>query len=714
MSAIFSSSWYRVARLTPRLRSHAHIHRHQYRGRTWYVLQDASSDRFHRFSGSAYLVIGLMDGRRTVHEIWETATTRLGDDAPTQDEVIQLLGQLHTADVLQCDVPPDAADLFERRQKQSRRVWQSRLLSPFSWRFPLFDPEPLLRRGRPFVRPLVSCFGALLWLAVVGPAVVLAGVHWSDLTRDVMDRLLAPHSLILLWLSFPLIKLAHEFGHAFVVKAFGGEVHDMGVMLLVLTPVPYVDASSSSAFRSKWQRMLVGAAGMLVELFLAAVALFVWLSAEPGLVRALAYNTMIVAGISTLLFNANPLLRFDGYYILADFLEIPNLRTRCTAYLVYLTERYLFGRRDAEPPEATAAERAWFVGFGVASMVYRALVVVGILAFLADRFFLLGLIFAVAAAVAWLVVPAAKGAAFLFTNPRLRSVRTRAVAVTAVVVGILAAAVGVAPVPYRSETEGVVWIPDEAFVRAGTEGFIERVVASPGARVHRGDVLVVLVDPALHARVAAFAARVLELEARYAEQNAKDRVQAEIVREELLYARHTLARGRERLAELTVRSRADGDFVVTSPEDLPGRFVRQGDLLAHVVDLRTLIVRTVVSQANIDLVRDRTRAVDVRLAEHLADVVPAVVRRVVPGGNERLPTTVLGSEGGGQIAVDPRDRQGVTAVQKFFEMDLELPARAGLVNAGGRAYVRFDHGWAPLAVQWYQQLRQLFLARFNV
>src|SRR3989475_8087291 len=127
---LFSSSWYRVAKLTPRLRSHAHIHRHQYRGRTWYVLQDVSTDRFHRFSAPAYLVIGLMDGRRTVQEIWETATTRLGDDAPTQDEAIQLLGQLHAADVLQCDVPPDAAELLERRRKQSRRLWADRRPPP--------------------------------------------------------------------------------------------------------------------------------------------------------------------------------------------------------------------------------------------------------------------------------------------------------------------------------------------------------------------------------------------------------------------------------------------------------------------------------------------------------------------------------------------------------------------------------------------------------
>jgi len=381
---------------------------------------------------------------------------------------------------------------------------------------------------------------------------------------------------------------------------------------------------------------------------------------------------------------------------------------------VYLAERYLFGRRDAEPPEASGGERAWFVAFGLLSMVYRALVVVGILFFLADRFFLLGLLFAAAAAVAWLVTPVAKGAAFLFASPRLRSVRARALAVTVLIVGLLGAAIGVVPAPYRSETEGVVWIPDEAFVRAGTEGFMERVVAPPGVRVHTGDILFVLIDPALQARVATLAARVQELQARYVEQNAKDRVQAEIVREELAYAMQLLARARERAAELTVRSRADGTFVVTAPEDLPGRFVRQGDLLAHVVDLGTITVRAVVSQANVDLVRQRTRRVDVRLAERLSDVIPAVVRRMVPGGSERLPATTLGSEGGGQIAVDPRDRQGVTAIQKFFEMDLELPVPAGLVNAGGRAYVRFDHGWTPLAVQWYQELRQLFLARFNV
>src|SRR5262249_12535801 len=141
-----------------------------------------------------------------------------------------------------------------------------RISSVFSWRFPLVDPERFLQATIWLVRPLFGWFGAALWLAVVVPAVVLAGMHWTDLTRDFLDRLFATQTLVLLWLFFPLIKAWHELGHAFATKAFGGEVHDMGIMLLVLTPVPYVDASSASAFRSKWQRVLVGAAGMVAEL----------------------------------------------------------------------------------------------------------------------------------------------------------------------------------------------------------------------------------------------------------------------------------------------------------------------------------------------------------------------------------------------------------------------------------------------------------------
>jgi putative peptide zinc metalloprotease protein len=303
---------------------------------------------------------------------------------------------------------------------------------------------------------------------------------------------------------------------------------------------------------------------------------------------------------------------------------------------------------------------------------------------------------------------------FLVTSPRLRRRRVRALAVTAAAVAAVVLAVGWVPAPYRTVTEGVVWIPEESLVRAGTEGFVERVAAIPGARVHRGDVLIVLRDPEVRARVEVLGARVRELRARYDEQQPVSVVKASIILEELRYAQEDLARAAERAAELTIRSGTEGTFVVPTPEDLPGRFVKKGEQLAYVVELGTVTVRAVVPQSSIDLIRFHSRQVEVRLAERLTDVVGGVMRRVVPGASEQLPTTALGSEGGGQIVVDPRDPKGVTATQKVFQVDVELPTSSSRLNVGGRAYVRFDHGWEPLAVQWYLAVRQLFLSRFNV
>jgi putative peptide zinc metalloprotease protein len=469
---LFSSAWYRVAALRPRLRRHAQIHRHHYRGQLWYILQDHASQRVHRFSPAAYSVIGLMDGKRTVEALWEVASARLGDDAPTQDELIQLLTHLHAADMLQCDVPPDTTELLLRYERQRRQTWQNRLLSPFYVRLPLFDPELFLQRLLPWIRPCFSGLGLLLWLLVVGTAMLLAAMHWHDLTEDIVDRVLVPHNLLLLWLVFPVLKTLHEFGHAFATKSYGGEVHEMGVMLLVFTPCPYVDASAASAFRSKWHRMMVGAAGMIVELFLASLALFVWLNVEPGVVRAMTYNVMFIAGISTVLFNGNPLLRYDGYYIFADYLEIPNLRVRARAYLRYLWERYAFGHLEAESEIATPSERRWFVCYGIAALIYRLVVFVAVSMFIANRFFFIGAVLAIGGLVAGGATPLVRLLTYLSTSPRLRGIRLRSGLVVGCVTALVVGAVCFAPVPLRSRAEGVIWVPEGARVRATANGFV--------------------------------------------------------------------------------------------------------------------------------------------------------------------------------------------------------------------------------------------------
>ena len=346
LRSLFSPSWYRVAQLKPRLRRHSHIHRHHYRGELWYVMQDQAAGRYYRFTPIAYQVIGLMDGKLTVQELWDKASERYGDDAPTQGDMVQLLSQLHSADILLCDIPPDTAELFRRHNKTEGAKWKNYLRSPLSLRFPLLNPEKFLSRTAPWVRPLFSIYGAIIWLAMVGVALVLVGLHWRELTENMLDRVFTGKNLVFLWLVYPLIKAAHELGHGYAIKILGGEVHEMGIMLLVLMPIPYVDASSASAFREKWQRVLVGAAGMIVELFVAALALFIWLQLPPCNFRAILFNVIVIAGVSTVLFNGNPLLRYDGYYILSDLLGILNLSQRGLNYLGYLCKRYLFGSMD--------------------------------------------------------------------------------------------------------------------------------------------------------------------------------------------------------------------------------------------------------------------------------------------------------------------------------------------------------------------------------
>jgi putative peptide zinc metalloprotease protein len=712
--SLFSPSWYRVAGLKPRLRSHVEIHRHHYRGDLWYVLEDHASGRLGRFTPAAYHIIGLMDGKRTVQEIWDAARERLGEEAPTQDEVIRLLSQLHAMDALQADVVPDTVEIMKRFKKKRSALWKQNLRSPLFMRFHLFDADRFLTRFQGLARPFFGWPGFVVWLIVVGAAVFLAGVHWAELTQDITDRILNPGNLAVMWLVFPVLKAFHEFGHGFAVKLKGGEVHDMGIMFLVLTPVPYVDASASSAFRDKRERILVGAAGMAVEIFIGALALFFWSSAEPGPLRSLAYNVIFIAGVSSILFNGNALLRYDAYYILSDLLEIPNLGPRGLRYLGYLFQRYLFGVREAEPPESTPGEKVWFVLYTVASWAYRIFIYVAIVLFIASKFFFFGVLFALWAVISMMILPAAKGIKFLSSSPRLTRKRARSVVVTGLLLAAIAVVIFLVPFPLGTRAEGVLWIPDHSFVRAGTDGFVEKLLATPGSRVKVGDPLIECSDPLLPAQIGVLESKLDELQATYDAQIIEDRVKADITKEEMHNITGKLKDAKEREAELTVRSPGSGVFVVPVPQDLPGRFAKRGELLGYVLDPSSVTARVVVYQADVDLVRSQTREVRVRLPENIPEAVPAALLREVPAATDQLPGRALAQEGGGKIAIDPRDRFGTKAFQKLFLFDIELPNFKGLYNVGGRMYVRFDHGYEPLVYRWYREIRQLFLRRFNV
>ena len=712
--SLFNPSWYRVADLKPKLRSHLEIHRHHYRGELWYVLQDHASGRFQRFTPAAYLLIGQMDGKRTVQEIWESGRSRLGEDAPTQEELIRLLSQLHAVNALQTDVLPDTAEMLKRFEKQRFGKWKQNLRSPLFMRFPLLDPERILIRFAPLLRPMFSWAGALLWLAVVGYGVFLAALHWPELTENITDRILAPSNLAIMWLTFPFLKTFHEFGHAFAVKVRGGEVHEMGIMLLVFTPIPYVDASAASAFRKKRERVLVGAAGILVEVFFAAVAIFVWVNIEAGPVRAVAYNVILIAGISTLLFNGNPLLRYDAYYILSDLVEIPNLGSRGIRYIGYLLQRYLLGVSEAEPLLASTGEKIWFVVYTIAAFFYRIFVYASIILFVASRFFFIGVLIACWGAFNMLVLPLVKILRFLLSSPKLRRKRVWALSVSTVLLVAIASLIAVVPVPLGTRVEGVIWIPENSFIRPGTDGFIEQVVADNGGKVGIGDPLIECSDPLLPAQIRVLESRLKELRAMYDNQRVAERVQAEITAEEMRQVEAELADARQRESDLVVRSTADGTLVLPMASDLPGRFVRRGELVGYVLNRSTILARVVVNQADVDFVRHRTNGVKVRFPVEVPTVYAARLLREVPAATNQLPSRTLSEEGGGEIAIDPRKPYGLTAFQKIFLFDVELPPPEGFYNVGGRVHVRFNHGSEPMIWRWYRYVRQLFLKRFNI
>jgi putative peptide zinc metalloprotease protein len=494
-------------------------------------------------------------------------------------------------------------------------------------------------------------------------------------------------------------------------------VHDLGVVMLVMIPVPYVEASSATVFKSKLQRAVVAASGMAVELFIAAIAFYLWMLVEPSPLRAILFNVMVVAGVSTLIFNGNPLLRYDAYYILSDLIEIPNLAARSLKYWGYLIERYAFGVKEAETAETQRSEKAWLLAYGLLSTLYRITVTIAIALFIAGEFFFIGVILAIWAVVSMAVLPVAKSLRHVTTSPRLQAQRRRVLSVAggfALAVLVLLFAV---PAPFRTVVEGVAWLPQSALVRVGQDGFVDRLVAAPGSRVEAGDLLIQVHSPALESSWLVSRAKVAELEAHYLAQLVNDRSEAAIALDQLEAERTVLKSLQERIETMAVRAGSAGVFMVAKPQDMPGRFYKQGDLLGYVLDKPQLVARVVASQESVDAVRNSARRVQVRLAHRPDLVLEGRLEREVPAGDEYLPSRVLSAEGGGQLATDSRDSRGARTLERTFQFDVAVQA-ASLngtpIFFGERVHALFEHPPEPLGRQWLRGVRRVFLSHFHV
>ncbi len=739
----FSSSWSRVSRLTPTLRNHAQIHRQLYRGQPWHVVHDPLANQFFRLNPVAYHFVGLLDGQRTVDQAWELTLDRFGDSAPTQNEVIGLLGQLNESNLLRVDLPPDAEPLLKRRTKRRWKHWGGQAMSILFLRFPLFNPNRLLDWLLPLFRPLLSKWGLMVWVVWL----VYCGWQFLPNSRGFWSdaySVLAPSNWGWMAVLFVVTKVIHELGHGLVCKRFGGVVPEVGIMMLVLFPFPYVDATSSWNFPVKWQRLLVSAAGMIFELAIAAGAALIWLHAEPGsLHRQLSYNVVFMASLATVLFNGNPLLRFDGYYMLSDILEVPNLYERSQRQLKRLVQVYAYGMRNVPPVTTRAFERVVLFTYGIASQIYRVLVLVGILLFISGKFFTVGLLLGAWSLIAWLLVPLGKFIHWMVTSPALHEHRLRAATVTVAFVVLLIVAFGGIPVPEHRRAVGVVESARTADIAVQTSGVVTQVLVNEGQHVEKGEVILIAVDPQLRSLYEERQAMLRQLQLALRGALAEGPVHHQAERAKIKAVQEELADLRSRLGKLKLTSPQDGVLVSGPMHQLVGQYLPRGQVVGRVVDMDQLRVTTLVDQSQNDTLFNEDNQIEevihLRAIGQLDRVVESRLIKKFPSGRMDLPHPALGYAGGGEIATRPDDEQGRMMMQPHFELWLTLPdwvpaggtrspltAMAGffgeeteditseplITYPGQRVYVRFTlERRRPYLAQWIHRLRQIFRDR---
>jgi putative peptide zinc metalloprotease protein len=726
----FSDIWYRVADARPRLTPHAHVVRQWYGPTISYIIEDPASGQYYRLSESAYFFIGLLDGKRTVDEAWNACNIQLGDGAPTQRECIQLLSQLQLFGLLLSDSEL-AADMVLERKTQARetRIKKRTGMWVF-WNIPLYNPEPLLERHKRLVGLLFSRTGAVVWLALVLTALYLLVRNVDRIGGD-FARFVAidPRGLMTLSTVFLVLRVVHELGHAAACKAMGGRSTEIGVIMIAgVLPLPYCDATSAWRFPQTWRRVLVSAGGILAETVLAAGAAIYWALADVStapMAVGIAYQVMVISSVTTLLFNLNPLLRYDGYYILSDVTGSPNLAQRSREFLKFLLERYAFGVKNNKPPRIRGRGEAWMLAmFGLLATPYRIFIGISISLVIMERYASVGLVLGTLMAVMWLVWPILKSVGYLVSSPRLLGRRARACSFVVLVIGLPLVGAGFVPVPSAEYAPAVVEPLHAGPLRAGESGFVKEVVARAGERVVRGDPVVVMYNPELEAQASEIRAKLaqatLNVDAAM-QESAIDLQIAESKRKEIQLR---LDRVEGQLDSLVLRAPVSGVVApsrgtATDFDGLTGRYLTRGMLVGFVVSPENVVLAMVPDRSDAHVFGDAsvTPHVRIRVRGDAGESIDGTIVSVAPMTTRDIENAAFSSATSGMIATDPAETDRMVALEPHRRV--EIRPEASETNAiaraqpGVRARVRFGLPSEPLATQLSRRVRQYLSARLG-
>ena len=495
--------------LTVRKRPDLMANRQRYQGAGYWVVKEPVGLQYFRFHDEEYFILNMLDGHVSLQQIKDGFEQRFAPQKITFGDLQQFIGMLHRSGLVISNSPGQGKALRERGRTKKNKETLGKFTNVFALRYRGFDPEKILNAILPWLGWLFTVpalIGSVLLF--LSASLLLASQYETVYAKlPTFQQFFAADRWFILAITMAIVKVLHEFGHGLSCKKFGGECHEIGFMLLVFTPCLYCNVSDSWMLPNKWKRAWIGAAGIYVEMILASIAAYVWWFTEKGTtVNDLCLNMMFLNIVSTVLVNGNPLLRFDGYYILMDILEIPNLRQKSTQVLTRWFQSTCLGLELQDDPFLPTRGRFMFALFTIASVIYRWVVVFSICWFVIKVLEPYGLqaigrMVAVIGFAGLVAQPVIKTWKFCRTPGRLSKVKRTPLLITLAVVGSIIAAVCYIPLPHHIDCAFEIRPSKAGTVYAGSQGQIESTI-EPGTPVNVGDEIAQLRNPDLEIHVA--------------------------------------------------------------------------------------------------------------------------------------------------------------------------------------------------------------------
>jgi putative peptide zinc metalloprotease protein len=482
-----------------RLRPDLVIHVSNYQGEDSWVVKDPIALKYYQLRGPEYFASQMLDGETSAVEIRDALEKEFPETKITTESVHMLVNSFHKNGLLVSDLPGQSVPLKQRRNKELKQKATQLLMSVMSIRFPGVDPEPFLNWLYPKVRFLFWRSTNVVCLMLMVSAVVLVLSNLAEFYAKLPEfgQFFNVRNLLFMGAIMIVTKSIHELGHGLTCKHFGGECHEIGFMLLVMTPAMYCNTSDSWLLPNKWHRIAIGAAGMYVEMVIAAIATFVWWYTHPGWLHYLALNTVFLCSVSTIIFNLNPLLRYDGYYMLSDYLEIPNLAQKSKTSMINGLRIACLGMKPIQHRSLPKRRRWAFATYSVSSFVYRWFVMLMIFWFLIQIFEPYGLSalahgMIAMSLVGMVVIPMFKLTKFFLYPGRLREVKQIRLLISVALVVAAFWFLFTIPVSRHVSASFVLRPIDADQVFVVQPGKIQSLMKKPGDRVSKGETIAIL------------------------------------------------------------------------------------------------------------------------------------------------------------------------------------------------------------------------------